>query len=128
VRQAERDIGRPLGLTTDERTRFKQLEREKPSCVGSTGDSYDNTPAETVIGLFKTEEISRRGPGKGLEDVEFATRLQPAWRCSRNELSGNPGRFSPRVRLRGVLFPWCQRAVSPSRASRSEQRVSLIRL
>jgi putative transposase len=29
--------------------------------------------AETVIGLFKTEEIYRRGPWKGLEDVEFAT-------------------------------------------------------
>jgi transposase len=28
VRQAERDIGRRPGLTTDERTRFKQLERE----------------------------------------------------------------------------------------------------
>ena len=30
--------------------------------VGSTGDSYDNALAETVIGLFKTEEIHRRGP------------------------------------------------------------------
>ena len=28
VRQAERDHGRRAGLTTDERTRFKQLERE----------------------------------------------------------------------------------------------------
>ena len=28
VRQAERDSGRRPGLTTDERTRFKQLERE----------------------------------------------------------------------------------------------------
>jgi len=41
--------------------------------VGSTGDSYDNALAESVIGLFKTEEIHRRGPWKGLEDVEFAT-------------------------------------------------------
>jgi putative transposase len=41
--------------------------------VGSTGDSYDNALAESVIGLFKTEEIYRRGPWKGLEDVEFAT-------------------------------------------------------
>jgi putative transposase len=29
--------------------------------VGSTGDSYDNALAETVIGLFKTEEIHRPG-------------------------------------------------------------------
>jgi putative transposase len=41
--------------------------------VGSTGDSYDNALAESVIGLFKTEEIYRRGPWKGIKDVEFAT-------------------------------------------------------
>jgi transposase len=28
VRQGERDVGRRQGLTTDERTRFKELERE----------------------------------------------------------------------------------------------------
>jgi transposase InsO family protein len=28
--------------------------------VSRTGDSYDNALAETVIGLFKTEEIHRR--------------------------------------------------------------------
>jgi len=47
--------------------------------VGSTGDSYDNALAETVIGLFKAEEIHRRGPWKGLEDVEFATLEWVAW-------------------------------------------------
>jgi transposase InsO family protein len=41
--------------------------------VGSTGNSYDNALAESVIGSFKTEEIQRRGPWKELEDVEFAT-------------------------------------------------------
>ncbi len=41
--------------------------------VGSVGDSYDNALAETVIGLFKTEVIHRRGPWRSLEDVEFAT-------------------------------------------------------
>jgi putative transposase len=30
--------------------------------VGSRGDAYDNALAETVIGLFKTEVIRRRGP------------------------------------------------------------------
>jgi transposase InsO family protein len=30
--------------------------------VGSSGDAYDNALAETVIGLFKTEVIHRRGP------------------------------------------------------------------
>ena len=41
--------------------------------VGSVGDSYDNALAETVIGLFKTEIIHRRGPWRSLEAVEFAT-------------------------------------------------------
>ena len=30
--------------------------------VGSRGDSYDNALAESVIGLFKTEVIRRKGP------------------------------------------------------------------
>ena len=41
--------------------------------VGSVGDSYDNALAETVIGLFKTEVIHRRGPWRDFEAVEFAT-------------------------------------------------------
>jgi transposase InsO family protein len=41
--------------------------------VGSRGDSYDNALAESVIGLFKTEVIRRRGPWRHLEAVEFAT-------------------------------------------------------
>ena len=41
--------------------------------VGSRGDSYDNALAETVIGLYKTELIRRRGPWKGLDQVEYAT-------------------------------------------------------
>ena len=41
--------------------------------VGSRGDSYDNALAESVIGLFKTELIQRKGPWRHLEAVEFAT-------------------------------------------------------
>ena len=38
----------------------------------SRGDASDNALAETVIGLFKTEVIRRRGPWRSLEAVEFA--------------------------------------------------------
>jgi len=41
--------------------------------VGSRGDSYDNALAESVIGLFKTELIRRRGPWRSLDAVEFGT-------------------------------------------------------
>jgi transposase InsO family protein len=44
-----------------------------PHSVGSKGDSFDNALAETIIGLYKTELIRRRGPWKGLDDVEYAT-------------------------------------------------------
>ena len=47
--------------------------------VGSVGDSYDDALAETVIGLFKTEVIRRRGPWRCLEEVEFATLEWVAW-------------------------------------------------
>jgi putative transposase len=41
--------------------------------VGSVGDSYDNALAETIIGRDKTELIRRRGPWKGIDQVEYAT-------------------------------------------------------
>ena len=34
--------------------------------VGSRGDSYDNALAESIISLYKTEVIRRRGPWRGL--------------------------------------------------------------
>jgi transposase InsO family protein len=47
--------------------------------VGSVGDSYDNALAESVIGLYKTEVIRKRGPWRHLEDVEFATLVWFDW-------------------------------------------------
>jgi transposase InsO family protein len=47
--------------------------------VGSVGDSYDNALAESVIGLYKTEVIRRRGPWRDLEAVEFATLQWVHW-------------------------------------------------
>jgi transposase InsO family protein len=44
----------------------------KPS-VGTTGDSYDNALAETIIGLYKTEVIHHRGPWRHIDAVEYAT-------------------------------------------------------
>jgi putative transposase len=47
--------------------------------VGSVGDSYDNALAESIIGLYKTEVIHRRGPWRRLDDVEYATLEWVAW-------------------------------------------------
>ncbi len=52
----------------------ERLEEEGAvASVGSKGDSYDNALAETINGLYKTEVIRRKGPWRGIEDVEFAT-------------------------------------------------------
>ena len=41
--------------------------------VGTTGDSYDNALAESIIGLFKAEVIHRRGLWRCVDNVEYAT-------------------------------------------------------
>jgi len=41
--------------------------------VGSVADSYDNAAAESLIGLYKTELIRRRGPWRNLDHVELET-------------------------------------------------------
>ena len=47
--------------------------------VGSQGDAYDNALAESVIGVYKTEVIRRKGPWRTLEAVEFATLTWVDW-------------------------------------------------
>ena len=51
--------------------------------VGTVGDALDNALAETHIGLFKTELIHRRGPWRGLDDVELATLEWVDWHNNR---------------------------------------------
>lgn len=55
--------------------------------VGTTGDSYDNAMAETIIGLYKTEVIRRKGPWRNLEMVEFATLEWVDWYNNRRLLT-----------------------------------------
>jgi transposase InsO family protein len=47
--------------------------------VGTRGDSYDNAMAESVIGLYKSELITMRGPWRTIEDVELATLGRVHW-------------------------------------------------
>jgi transposase InsO family protein len=62
--------------------------------VGSRGDSYDNALAESIIGLFKTEVIRRRGPWRHLEAVEFATLEWVDW-FNHRRLLGSIGYVPP---------------------------------
>ena len=47
--------------------------------AGRVGNSYDNALAETIIGLYKTKVIRRRGPWRLLEKVELATLEWVEW-------------------------------------------------
>ncbi len=62
--------------------------------VGSRGDSFDNALAESVIGLFKTEVVRRKGPWRNVEDVEFAT-LEWVWWINYHRLLGPIGHLPP---------------------------------
>ena len=77
--------------------------------VGSRGDSYDNALAESIIGLFKTEVIQRKGPWRHLEAVEFATLNWVDWFNTRRLFAPigyvPPAEYEARYydQLRGVL-------------------------
>lgn len=71
-----------LSIRYTERLAEAGIERS----VGSIGDSYDNALAETVIGLYKTEVIRRRGPWRNIDAVEYATLEWVDWFNSRRLL------------------------------------------
>jgi putative transposase len=62
--------------------------------VGSRGDSYDNTLAETINGLYKAELIHKRGPWKNRESVELATLNWVFW-FNHQRLMGSIGYILP---------------------------------
>ena len=59
--------------------------------VGSRGDAYDAL-AETIIGLFTTEVIRRRGPWRHIDAVEFATLAWVDWFNTRRLLGSATSR------------------------------------
>ena len=62
--------------------------------VGTVGDSYDNSLAESTIGLYKTELIRRHGPWRTLEEVELATLAYLDW-YNHRRLHGQIGNVPP---------------------------------
>ncbi len=55
------------------------VEVDAAPSVGSVGDAYDNTLAESVIGLYKIEVTARKSPRRGLDPVEYQTLVWVAW-------------------------------------------------
>ncbi len=116
-----RDQGTRAGSSSAEQTQLQQLKRvneilrkaaafftqaQLESSVGSTGDSYDNALAETIIGLYKTEMIDKRGPWKNLEAVEYATLEWADWFNHRRTLE--PIDNVPPAELEQAYYNQCE--------------------
>jgi putative transposase len=71
--------------------------------VARPGDRYDNALSETIIGLYKTELVRRRGPWRGLDDVELAT-LKRLWWLNHDDLLSSIGQV-PSVEFEQDLQP-----------------------
>ncbi|MGH7706165.1 MAG: integrase core domain-containing protein, partial [Candidatus Dormibacteria bacterium] len=114
VRRAQVDGGLRSGVTTLEREWVRELvhhpdrgvqylvvryterlaEAGLVGSVGSKGDSYENTLAESFNGLYKTQLIRKDGPWRGLEDVEHATLDYVHW-FNRRRLHTEQGTAPP---------------------------------
>jgi transposase InsO family protein len=70
--------------------------------VGSIGDNYDNALTGTVIGLFETKVIRRRGPGQSINAVEFDTLEWIDWYNNRRLLE--PIGYIPPAKAEANVF------------------------
>jgi len=102
-----------LSIRYTERLAVAGIERS----VGSVGDSYDNALAETLIGLFKTEVIHRRGPWRTIDDVEYATLEWVDWFNHRRLLE--PPDTCPRPSVKPSTI--AARPLQPSRLDSTNQ-------
>ena len=109
-----RPRGSRAGLSSEERLRLKELERENRELRRANEilrkasaylvylrqttpppfASYDNALAESIIGLYKTELIARRGPWRHCEAVEFVTLHWVHW-YNHRRLFGPLGHVPP---------------------------------
>ena len=86
------------------------------SSVGSRGDSYDNALAESVNGLYKAELVHRRGPWRGLEDLELATLEWVDW-FNHRRLSSAIGYVPP---AEYEASQYCESVPAPAGTQRTE--------
>lgn len=81
------------------------------SSVGCKGDSYDNTLAETINGLYRAELIHRRAQWKTVELLELATLERVTW-CNHQPFSPSAKFHQPRLRI-GIIRHSPRRLKSP---------------
>ena len=89
-------LQRPLDFAQYTSIRFTDRLVEigaRPS-IGTIGDSYDNSLAESTIGLYKSELVWRRGPWRTAEQLELATLLYVEW-FNHRRIHGEIGDHTP---------------------------------
>jgi len=75
--------------------------------IGTVGDNYDNTLAETVVGLYKNECVKIDGPFRTIDELELATLSWVHW-FNKNRLHSAIGDIPP------IEFEtWCYREINP---------------
>jgi putative transposase len=62
--------------------------------IGTIGDSFDNSMAESVIGLYKTECVRHEGPWRSVDAIELGT-LNWVWWYNQIRLHGQIGHVPP---------------------------------
>jgi transposase InsO family protein len=80
--------------------------------VDRIGESYGNAVAESIIRLYKTEVIRRRGPWRDLEAVEFATLEGVHWFNHRRLLE--PIGYVPPVELEAAYYQRASESAMPA--------------
>ena len=88
--------------------------------MGAVGDALDNALAESIIGLFKTELIRRRGPWRTVEHIEAARLHWVATGCSRSTETSHPSSWSRPTAVRPPVStrPDSQEHESPEKPGR----------
>ena len=83
--------------------------------IGTVGDSFDNSMAESVIGLYKTECVRHEGPWRGPDDLELGT-LNWVWWFNHSRIHGEIGNVTPhRIRDRVLPSPHVPAATAAGR-------------
>ncbi len=62
--------------------------------IGTVGDSYDNSQAESLINLYKRECVRRDGPFRTVDELELATCSWVSW-FNTNRLHGSLSYMPP---------------------------------
>jgi putative transposase len=87
--------------------------------VGTVGDSYDNTLAESTIGQIKAELIKTRGPWRTLNQLEYTVFEYIDW-WNHRRLHGEIGLIPP-VEAEAIYYrqtrPWQMVGSQQSRVS-----------